>query len=388
MKALKNNLSPSPELITAYLPNPGRLIEILIPGRKLILEQYHNLSAHRGIRKTKYTVVAAYYRGQIVPLYSARANLIAKELIIPRLFPHTYHLKVEVKYRNSRIDFSIHYSSTNMPQRMALIEVKACTLIEENIAMFPDAPTERGKKHLRELANAPMRSHIVTSKDINTNINVEAHVIFVIMNPEAKEFIPNIHTDPEFAQLVFKLRQSIKFHAISIKTDKSGNVTIFNDNLPVNFEKLGDILHLQHNKPTHLSGIYMLNIEIEEDTEIEVGALGKVNFKRGFYIYVGSAMGNLTQRIERHRKKAKKLRWHIDYLTVKAKKITSYPIITSKKLECTLALTISKIAQNFIPKFGSSDCNCPSHLFYFSESPEKNQRFINILFHFRHKLAL
>ncbi len=348
----------------------------------MILERYHQteqnnspspLSSAPGKRKTDYTVVAAYYKGEIVPLYSARANQIARRIILPALFPNLSDLRAEVKHENSRVDFFFSPHPKKHPQNKAFLEVKACTLIEEGIAMFPDTPTERGKKHLKELA------HAITE-------NIQAHVIFVIMNPTAKTFVPNIHTDPEFAKLVFQLKEKIKFHAISIKTNRSGNVTIANKNLPIDFHLL-EKFFLQNPKINTLGGIYMLNIEIEKETERKIGSLGKINFKRGFYIYVGSAMKNLESRIKRHKRKTKKLRWHIDYLTSEAKKIIGYPIITRKQLECSLAQAIKRIAQDSIPNFGASDCNCDSHLFYFPENPELTQDFIDILFHFRHKAA-
>ncbi len=371
--------------ITAYLPNPGKLTEILIPGRKLILEHTpphpSNLQTSRQTRKTEYTVVAAHYKGNIVPLYSARANQIAEKLIIPYLFPNLSKLTSEIKHGNSRIDFFITYLKSNSSKGTqhisfteAFIEVKACTLIEDGIAMFPDAPTERGKKHLLELYE------ITQKKDANPT---EAHVIFVVMNPTAKIFIPNIHTDPEFTKLIYKLKNVINLHAVSVETEPTGEVKLTNPNIPIKTEPIEELV----SNTERLPGIYMLNIKIKKNTTISVGSLGNIDFKEGYYVYVGSALNNLKKRIDRHRRKTKKLKWHIDYLSQRADKIVGYPIVTSKDMECRLAQKIKGIAHSYVKKFGASDCRCVSHLFYFPENPEKNQKFVDILFHFRHKLA-
>ena len=102
---------------------------------------------------------------------------------------------------------------------------------------------------------------------------------------------------------------------------------------------------------------YCLITFFSGDKNIKIGKLGKINFKKGYYIYVGS--GNLA-RIERHYKTKKKIKWHIDYL-LKKSRIIGFAL--SKKKECDVA---SKLSKKFIPieKFGCSDCTCKSHLFY------------------------
>ena len=110
-------------------------------------------------------------------------------------------------------------------------------------------------------------------------------------------------------------------------------------------------------------GIYVLIIELKRDSAISVGRLGKVPFQKGFYAYVGSAMGGLTQRISRHLRKEKTIHWHIDYLLEKAKVVGVFVCTTNEKLECLFA---GKLAEEFesIQGFGASDCNCLSHLFF------------------------
>jgi len=112
-----------------------------------------------------------------------------------------------------------------------------------------------------------------------------------------------------------------------------------------------------------MKGIYCLILEIKNDVLIKVGALGKINFEKGYYVYIGSALNNLEKRIERHLAKEKRMHWHIDYLTTN----TNFEIIrvfyeqTNKKKECIVA---KKIIEKGIPvkSFGCSDCKCISHL--------------------------
>jgi Uri superfamily endonuclease len=107
---------------------------------------------------------------------------------------------------------------------------------------------------------------------------------------------------------------------------------------------------------------YVLLIGLEKEEKIEVGKRGAIHFKEGFYAYVGSAKKNLIQRIERHYSIEKKFHWHIDYLLKFSEIVETY---LSSMDECEIAGELSK---NFssIGGFGSSDCRCPSHLFYSS----------------------
>jgi len=115
-----------------------------------------------------------------------------------------------------------------------------------------------------------------------------------------------------------------------------------------------------------MKGIYCLFIYLQKDTHITVGSLGRLFFPQGFYIYVGSALNNLEKRIQRHTKKDKKMHWHIDYFLQHATITNTLTIETQDKLECSIAHLLSLIpSAQEIPHFGSSDCQCPSHLFYF-----------------------
>lgn len=110
------------------------------------------------------------------------------------------------------------------------------------------------------------------------------------------------------------------------------------------------------------SGSYILILKLERDKKIKVGSLGYINFKKGYYFYCGSGKKNLHQRIERHKRKNKKLFWHIDYLREKSEYICA--IIFDKLTECQLAEKLKNITDGSVNNFGCSDCKCNSHLFY------------------------
>jgi len=114
-----------------------------------------------------------------------------------------------------------------------------------------------------------------------------------------------------------------------------------------------------------MKGIYLLQINLPKNIEVQVGALGKRTFKKGNYVYVGSAQNGVEQRVNRHLRKNKKLHWHIDYLLSNpAATITgAYTSEGNKKEECEAARQIGAQAEP-VAGFGCSDCQCKSHLFF------------------------
>lgn len=118
-----------------------------------------------------------------------------------------------------------------------------------------------------------------------------------------------------------------------------------------------------------VSGSYCLCIFIAEDIAVNIGALGTISFSKGRYVYVGSALNGLEQRIKRHfatnMGKGKAIHWHIDYLLLSIGVTLEGVYIkeSNKHEECAIA---SRIADRGYPlqRFGSSDCRCNSHLFW------------------------
>ena len=110
---------------------------------------------------------------------------------------------------------------------------------------------------------------------------------------------------------------------------------------------------------------------------MEVGVLGPVAFPKGFYAYCGSAMVGLAARINRHLRRKKKVRWHVDYLLAKGRITKVLSAETNERLECQLAKGLGN-AFNHYPGFGSSDCGCPSHLFFSEELPVLQEKAVEV----------
>jgi Uri superfamily endonuclease len=124
-----------------------------------------------------------------------------------------------------------------------------------------------------------------------------------------------------------------------------------------------------------MKGTYILVIKLSQNSNIIIGALGSIFFPMGLYFYVGSAIATtgaltLLNRIKRHvlKESHKKLHWHIDYLLKSnySQIIRIFLIPSEEKYECIIAQEIFKKSDDYINNFGSSDCSCKSHLFYFS----------------------
>jgi len=169
------------EDVTAHVPNTGRCKELLLYGAIVYLLPNNNPK-----RKTKYSLHFVMNNGVLVSLYSQEANNIVYDSVkkgkIKELKSYNHYSK-EKTFGKSRIDIYIFDDEDNE----AYIEVKGVTLVEDGIAKFPDAPTERGRKHLKELIAIKKQGH-------------RAIVFFLIQHPNGNSFKPNWNNDPEFGE--------------------------------------------------------------------------------------------------------------------------------------------------------------------------------------------
>jgi len=164
----------------AHVRNTGRNREILIEGAKVILEKAKNPD-----RKTAYSLIAAYKGDILINIDSQIPNAVVFEGIVNNkisALQNVNYIKREVTYGNSRFD--IYFEKENSK---GFIEVKGVTLEEDGLAMFPDAPTERGRKHIEEMAAAVAKGY-------------EGFIIFLIQMKGVKAFSPNFSMDPEFSE--------------------------------------------------------------------------------------------------------------------------------------------------------------------------------------------
>lgn len=341
--------------VDCYLPNPGRLWELLIPNEtELILVKNNNSE------KLPYTVVFCKKDNHWVLLHTHITNKIIKDLIDSNLIDFYKDFQVtseEIRVNGSRFDLLLQREGKKI-----YLEVKTCTLFGREIAMFPDAITSRGKKHLLELKK-------LNSKDISTS------VLFVVMNPEIKYFLPAYHIDYEFSKAFMEVKDKVEIRAVALDWDTDLNSIKSVKELKIPFSFLKRVLNDR--------GAYILVIYKNESELVRVGQKEERLFLSGFYVYAGKAKKGLFKRINRHKRKNKKMHWHIDYLLSKAEIVKDFPILTDQNIECSLAESLLKISDGAIPQFGSSDCQCLSHLFYFKENPVHSREFIELVNFYR-----
>ncbi len=342
-------------IISAHLPNSGSLMELLLPKKRLIIKKEDIKNTNR---KHPYTVWAAYKNDTIVLLHTIYSNKVIKELIDKqaiKCFEGYRCVAEEVKKGEHRFDLVIE----NKKNKKVFVEVKSCTLFDYNIAMFPDAVTLRGKNHIEQLSQ------------------IGGGVVFLIHSKDVDIFLPNFHTDPDFSETLYQNRKRLKITAVCVKWNKEIKYQFLKE-VPVAWD-----LYKRYRTD---KGSYMLVLELKHPKTINVGSLGHLSFPKGYYIYVGSGLSNLTQRIKRHlRKKKKRLHWHIDYLVAHSSSIKAFPIRSPDKIECDIAKMLNKHFESPILGFGSSDCLCDSHLFFSIKNPIQNLHFLRTLHYFRFK---
>lgn len=352
--------------VLAHLPNPGRLWELLYPGVRLWLSEHgggrspHGASARGSARATQHTVIAVERAGEPVFLHTQASNEVAKLLIERGLIPSLADAEVagtEVPHGHHRFDLLLRRRG-----REVFAEVKSVTLFGNGVAMFPDAPTTRGRRHLVALAR--------TSRPGSRPV-----VLFLVHTRRAKSFLPDYHTDLDFSRTLLTLRRRLDVTAAAVGwRPRLG--------MPRRVEELDiDWAHLS--REAHDRGAYLLVLRLDRRRKVSVGRLGRHTFEPGYWIYVGSAMQHLTARIERHRRHRKRLHWHVDYLRAVASDVRALPIRASRRLECTLARELAAVMRPGPAGFGASDCDCAAHLFHCPDLPLDSPAFHQLLQRYR-----
>lgn len=171
--------------VTCHVKNTGRCRELLIPGVTVFL-QYHPGALEAG-RKTEYSLIGVCKGDLLINMDSQAPNQVAEEWLTGGGFSKETGIRVskvrrEVRYGDSRFDLA--FLADGEP---AFMEVKGVTLEVDGTAMFPDAPTQRGVKHLLELAKAAAEGY-------------RAYVLFVVQMKGIRQFAPNQATHPAFGE--------------------------------------------------------------------------------------------------------------------------------------------------------------------------------------------
>ncbi len=157
-----------------HVKNTGRCKELLIPNSKVFVQEFDSDK-----RKTKYDLISVYKENKLVNIDSQAPNKVVAEFL-PKLFDDIKYIKPEAKYKNSRFDFYVETISDKI-----FLEVKGVTLEDNGVVLFPDAPTERGIKHINELIDCKKNGYL-------------AYIIFVIQLENVKYFTPNNLTHKAF----------------------------------------------------------------------------------------------------------------------------------------------------------------------------------------------
>lgn len=171
---------------TVHVKNTGRCRELLLPGCTVILEDFRGRNGFES-RKTQFDLIAVYKEpfGILINMDSQLPNKVVQEWLnsLPKAEAYGF-VKPEYTYGNSRFDFYME-KETDCGIQKYLMEVKGCTLEINGTGYFPDAPTERGVKHLHELAHACAQGY-------------KCFLAFVIQIPGVKKVFPNTETHPAF----------------------------------------------------------------------------------------------------------------------------------------------------------------------------------------------
>lgn len=198
------------EKVHCHVKNTGRCKEILTEGAECYLEKSDNPS-----RKYLYSLICVKKGERLINIDSQAPNKAAGEFLKEgRLFADIANIKAEKAFGNSRFDFYFEHAD-----KKAFLEVKGVTLENENAVYFPDAPTERGTKHLNELCECVKSGY-------------EAYVLFVVQMKDVSHFSPNKITDPRFTQALINAEKTgVKILCYDCRV--SENEMIIEDAVPV-----------------------------------------------------------------------------------------------------------------------------------------------------------
>lgn len=168
--------------VEAHVPDPGRLTELLYAGARVRVKE-----AKGKRRRTKWEVIGAFSENGPVNIDSRLPNKLFKEALTEgnlAEFSDVKSIRTECRIGNAVLDFLIETNNG-----ICVVEVKGCTLVRDGVALFPDAPTLRGSRHLRELMSIASEGK-------------RACIVFIIKAPGSRVMMPNRFTDPQFAAML------------------------------------------------------------------------------------------------------------------------------------------------------------------------------------------
>ena len=176
-----------------HVKNTGRCKELLLPDSDVLVQAASSVG-----RKTKYDLIGVYKGDRLINIDSQAPNKVFQEWLVGSDFwPDIKFIKHECRYQESRLDFYLETGS-----RKIFTEVKGVTLENNGVVLFPDAPTERGIKHVNELCCA-------------VSEGFEAYLVFIIQMKDVLYFSPNWETHPAFGEgMINAAQQGVKIIAL------------------------------------------------------------------------------------------------------------------------------------------------------------------------------
>ncbi|MHB1393790.1 MAG: DNA/RNA nuclease SfsA [Clostridia bacterium] len=200
-----------------HIPNTGRCRELLVMGASVLLEIRESKT-----RKTPYELIMVYKGDSLISIDSQAPNRIVEEAVksgLTKEIGDYEYVKREEFYQNSRFDLFLKKTEQSGKDGSCYIEVKGVTLEVDGTAMFPDAPTERGARHVKELADAHKEGY-------------RAVIVFLVQMENAKQFIPNKIMDQQFADALAAAHDK-GVEVLSYNCRVEENEIVLNERIPV-----------------------------------------------------------------------------------------------------------------------------------------------------------
>lgn len=247
--------------VKAHMPNPGRMRELLFPGTVLYAVPHAKAGSATAVR-----VIGCERDGEVVPLDTTHANDVAEWLVNQGKIPgweNCHVVRREVTMGDSRFDLLLSNGSGEFP-----VEVKSCTLFGKKGAMFPDAVTARGRKHILHLG------------DIG-KAGSRAGLLILVQWDRAEWFLPDYHTDPDFGAAFCEAAPYIEVKPAAIRWTADFSMPSSVKLLPVPLDAA--------EREMGNAGDYLIILYMEKDMDFLIGKKGMMHFQKGYYVYVGSA---------------------------------------------------------------------------------------------------
>lgn len=278
----------------ASLPNPGKLGELFLPGASLYVQKTGDQF------KYSWRVIAVVStRGEIVMLDTHRNNRVARYLIDSSSIPSLSGYKVkrsEIPMGQSRFDFLLEDDKGNE----LYCEVKSCTLFGGSLAMFPDAVTARGKRHVEELTEMARQG-------------IRTAVLFIIQSSQIEYFCPDYHTDPGFSRSLYESRDKILVIPVTAGWDDELNLAGDHREVPVLWN-----MYVQEGLPDRGNFLMLFYLDSPRGE----------NYEKGYYLYISSENDELTRKMEKYKRPVNKIRNRRDWFRQNGRLKASWTVRT------------------------------------------------------------